>query len=44
MDMETPWPKAGIGRRCGAIEANFGGYRSLMTGEAYEELTSLAQR
>lgn len=43
MEMKTQLPKVGIGRRCGAIEANLGGYRSLMSDEEYEELTALAK-
>ncbi len=43
MEIKTQLPKVGIGRRCGAIEANIGGYRSLMSDEEYEELTALAK-
>ena len=42
MEIQTQLPKVGIGRRCGAIQANIKGYRSLMSDEVYEELTSLA--
>ena len=43
MEIKTQLPKVGIGRRCGAIEANLGGSRSLMSDEEYEELTTLAK-
>ena len=42
MEIQTQLPKVGIGRRCGAIQANINGYRSLMSDEVHEELTSLA--
>jgi len=43
MEIKTQLPKVGIGRRCGAIEANLGGYRGLMSDEEYEELITLAK-
>ncbi len=43
MGIKTQLPKVGIGRRCGAIEANFGGSRSFMSDAEYEELTTLAK-
>ena len=43
MEIKTQLPKVGIGRRCGAIEANLGGYRSFMSDAEYEELTTLAK-
>ena len=35
-------PKVGIGRRCGAIQANVDRYRALISDELYEEIRSLA--
>ena len=43
MGIKTQLPKVGISRRCGAIDANLGGYRSFMSDEEYEELTALAK-
>lgn len=43
MGIKTQLPKVGISRRCGAIDANLGGYRSFMSDEEYEELTTLAE-
>lgn len=40
--MNSMLPKVGIGRRCGAIQANVDRYRALMSDELYEEIRSLA--
>lgn len=36
-------PKVGIGRRCGAIQANVDRYRALMSDKLYEELLALGK-
>ncbi len=43
MEIQTQLPKVAVGRRCGAMQANLGGYRGLLSEEMYEELTSLAK-
>ncbi|MBS0177621.1 MAG: hypothetical protein JSR20_02530 [Nitrospira sp.] len=43
MEIQTQLPKVGVGRRCGAMQANLGGYRSLLSEAMDEELTTLAK-
>ena len=43
LEGKTMLPKVGIGRRCGAIQANIDRYRALMTDEMYEELVALGK-
>lgn len=42
-DIKTMLPKVGIGRRCGAIQANVDRYRALMSDKLYEELLALGK-
>jgi trehalose synthase len=43
MDVKRMLPKVGIGRRCGAIQANVDRYCALMSDELYEELLVLGK-
>jgi len=43
VEIQTQLPKVGVGRRCGAMQANLGGYRSLLSEAMDEELTTLAK-
>ncbi|MGQ0555354.1 MAG: hypothetical protein ACT4PN_05335 [Nitrospiraceae bacterium] len=43
MEGKTTLLKVGIGRRCGAIQANDNHYRALMSDELYEELIALGK-
>ena len=43
LDGTSMLPKVGIGRRCGAIQANVDRYRALRTDEVYEELVALGK-
>ena len=43
LEEKTMLPKVGIGRRCGAIQANIDRYRALMSDESYEELIALGK-
>ena len=43
MDRKPRVPTVEISRRCGAINENVGGYRSLMSDREYEELTAPAK-
>lgn len=43
MESKSMLPKVGIGRRCGAIQANVDRYRALMNDELYEELVALGK-